>query len=49
MTVVAVGVFVVGYVLIAIERIPKAVTALAGAGVLLALNLISADEAFYSP
>jgi Na+/H+ antiporter NhaD/arsenite permease-like protein len=48
-TVVAVGVFVVGYVLIAIERIPKAVTALVGAGVLLALNLISADEAFYSP
>jgi Na+/H+ antiporter NhaD/arsenite permease-like protein len=47
-TVVAVGVFVVAYVVIAIERIPKAVTALAGAGVLLALSLVSADEAFYS-
>ena len=49
MTLVAIGVFVVAYVLIAIERVPKAVTALAGAGVLLALNVVSADEVFYSP
>jgi Na+/H+ antiporter NhaD/arsenite permease-like protein len=48
-TVVAIGVFVVAYVLIAIERVPKVVTALAGAGVLLALSVVSADEVFYSP
>jgi Na+/H+ antiporter NhaD/arsenite permease-like protein len=48
-TLVAIGVFAVAYVLIAIERVPKAVTALAGAGVLLALNVVSADEVFYSP
>jgi Na+/H+ antiporter NhaD/arsenite permease-like protein len=47
-TLVAVGVFVVAYVLIAVERVPKVVTALAGAGVLLALNVVSADEVFYS-
>ena len=49
MTLVAIGVFVVAYVLIAIEQVPKAATALAGAGVLLALNVVSADEVFYSP
>jgi Na+/H+ antiporter NhaD/arsenite permease-like protein len=48
-TVVAVGVFVVAYVLIAVERFPKVVTALTGAGVLLALGAVSADEVFYSP
>jgi Na+/H+ antiporter NhaD/arsenite permease-like protein len=48
-TLVAIGVFVVAYVLIAVERVPKAATALAGAGVLLALNVVSADEVFYSP
>jgi Na+/H+ antiporter NhaD/arsenite permease-like protein len=48
-TAIAIGVFVVGYVLIAVERIPKVVTALAGAGVLLALGAVSADEVFYSP
>ena len=48
MTFVAVGVFVVGYVLIAIERVPKVVTALACAGVLLALGVVTADDVFYS-
>jgi Na+/H+ antiporter NhaD/arsenite permease-like protein len=48
-TLVAIGVFAVAFVLIAIERVPKAVTALAGSGVLLALNVVSADEVFYSP
>ena len=48
MTLVAIGVFVVAYVLIAIERFPKVVTALAGAGVLLALTAVTADEAFFS-
>jgi anion transporter len=47
-TFVAVGVFVVGYVLIATERVPKVVTALAGAGVLLALGVVTADDVFYS-
>jgi Na+/H+ antiporter NhaD/arsenite permease-like protein len=47
-TFVAVGVFVVGYVLIAIERVPKVVTALACAGVLLALGVVTADDVFYS-
>ena len=48
MTVVAVGVFVVAYVLIATDRFPKVVTALAGAGVLLALGVVTADDVFYS-
>ena len=49
MTVVAVAVFVVAYVLIATERIPKTVAALAGAGVLLALSVTARTDAFYSP
>ena len=48
MTVIAVGVFVVAYVLIATDRIPKVVTALAGAGVLLALGVVTANDVFYS-
>ena len=44
----AVGVFVVAYVLIAVERFPKVVTALAGAGVLLAVAATTAEEAFFS-
>jgi Na+/H+ antiporter NhaD/arsenite permease-like protein len=48
MAVVAVVVFVAAYVLIATERIPKMVTALAGAGVLLGLGVVSAEDAFYS-
>ncbi|GLZ42283.1 ArsB/NhaD family transporter [Actinokineospora sp. NBRC 105648] len=48
MTAVAVVVFVVGYVLIATERVPKMVVALAGAGVLLAIGVTDSHEAFYS-
>ena len=49
MAVVAVLVFVAAYVLIATERVPKMVTALVGAGVILGLGIASAEEAFYSP
>ena len=45
---VAVTVFVVAYLLIATERIPKTVAALAGAGVVLGLGVVSSEEAFYS-
>ena len=48
MAVVAVLVFVAAYILIATERVPKMVTALAGAGVILGLGIASAEEAFYS-
>jgi len=46
--VVAVVVFVAAYILIATERIPKIVTALAGAGVIVALGVASSEDAFYS-
>ena len=49
MAVIAVLVFVAAYILIATERVPKMVTALAGAGVILGLGIASAEEAFYSP
>jgi Na+/H+ antiporter NhaD/arsenite permease-like protein len=45
---VAVGVFVVAYVLIATERLPKMVVALAGAGVVLGAGVVGSDDAFYS-
>ena len=48
MAVVAVATFVVAYILIATERVPKMVTALVGAGVILVLGVISSEEAFYS-
>jgi Na+/H+ antiporter NhaD/arsenite permease-like protein len=48
MAIVAVVTFVVAYILIATERVPKMVTALAGAGVVLAFGIASSDEAFYS-
>ena len=48
MAVIAVLVFVAAYILIATERVPKTVTALAGAGVILGLGIASAEEAFYS-
>ena len=48
MTIAAIAVFVAAYVLIATERFPKVVTALTGAGILLALGVMSAEEAFYS-
>ena len=44
----AVAVFVVAYVLIASERISKVATALAGAGIVMALGIASADDAFFS-
>lgn len=45
---VAVVVFVVAYALIATERIPKMVAALAGAAVVLALGVVGSEDAFYS-
>jgi len=45
---IAVGVFVAAYVLIATERVPKTITALAGAGVVVALGVTSSEDAFYS-
>ncbi len=48
MAVVAVAIFVTAYILIATERIPKMVTALAGAGVIVALGVASSEDAFYS-
>ncbi len=46
--IVSVAVFVVAYVLIATERVPKVTTALAGAGVILGLGVSSAEDAFFS-
>ncbi len=46
--VVAVTVFVVAYVFIATEKIPKMLAALAGAGIVLALGVVGSDDAFYS-
>ena len=48
MAVVAVLVFVAAYILIATERVPKMVTALVGAGIILGLRVASAEEVFYS-
>jgi Na+/H+ antiporter NhaD/arsenite permease-like protein len=48
MAVVAVVTFVAAYILIATERVPKMVTALAGAGVILAFGIASSEDAFYS-
>jgi Na+/H+ antiporter NhaD/arsenite permease-like protein len=48
MAVVAVLTFVAAYILIATERIPKMVTALVGAGVILAFGVASSQDAFYS-
>ncbi|MDQ7810941.1 ArsB/NhaD family transporter [Amycolatopsis sp. A133] len=47
-TAIAVTVFVVAYLFIATEKIPKMVAALAGAGVVLALGISGADDAFFS-
>jgi anion transporter len=47
-TVVAIVVFVVAYLLIATERIPKTAAALGGAAVVLALGVVGSDDAFYS-
>ena len=49
MAVVAVLVFVAAYILIATERVPKMVTALVGAGIILGLGVASAEEVFLLP
>jgi Na+/H+ antiporter NhaD/arsenite permease-like protein len=46
--IVALGVFAVAYALIATERIHKVKVALGGAAVVLALGIVSAEDAFYS-
>ncbi|MER7449398.1 ArsB/NhaD family transporter [Nocardia beijingensis] len=48
MTVIAVVVFLIAYVLIATERIHKTKAALGGAAIVLALGVIGSEEAFYS-
>ncbi|UQS27557.1 ArsB/NhaD family transporter [Amycolatopsis thermalba] len=48
MTVLAIAVFAVAYLLIATERIPKTAAALGGAGIVLAAGVVGSDEAFYS-
>ncbi|ATY12249.1 hypothetical protein CU254_18580 [Amycolatopsis sp. AA4] len=47
-TIIAVVVFVVAYVLIATEKIPKMTAALAGAGVVLATGVSGSADAFFS-
>ena len=47
-TAIAVVVFVVAYLLIATERIPKTTAALAGAAVVLGLGVVGAHDVFYS-
>ncbi len=46
--IIAVLVFVAAYFFIATEKIPKMVAALAGAGIVLALNVVGSEDAFYS-
>ena len=48
MSVVAVTVFVVAYVLIATDRVHKTLVALAGAAIVVALPIIDSDDVFYS-
>ncbi|MEV6768084.1 ArsB/NhaD family transporter [Nocardia sp. NPDC051030] len=48
MTVLAIGVFAVAYLLIASERVHKTTAALAGAGVVIALGIMSSDDVFFS-
>jgi len=45
---IAIVVFVVAYLLIATERIPKMVAALAGAGMVLGFGVVGSEDAFYS-
>ena len=45
---IAITVFVVAYLFIATERVPKTVAALAGAAVVLALGVVGSEDAFYS-
>lgn len=48
MTVIAVAVFVLAYIFIASDRINKTLVALAGAGIIACLPIISSDDIFYS-
>lgn len=48
MMIVAIIVFTAAYLLIATERINRVVAALAGAGIILAVGVVSADDAFFS-
>jgi Na+/H+ antiporter NhaD/arsenite permease-like protein len=45
---IAIAVFVVAYLFIATERVPKTAAALAGAGVVLGLGVVGSQDAFYS-
>jgi len=47
MTVVAIVIFTVVYILIASERINRVAAALGGAGLMLALGVVGADDAFH--
>ena len=46
--IIAVTVFVVAYVFIATEKIPKMAAALGGAGIVLAVGVVGSEDAFYS-
>nr|WP_042178638.1 ArsB/NhaD family transporter [Kibdelosporangium sp. MJ126-NF4]CEL13303.1 Na+/H+ antiporter NhaD type [Kibdelosporangium sp. MJ126-NF4]CTQ98994.1 Na+/H+ antiporter NhaD type [Kibdelosporangium sp. MJ126-NF4] len=48
MTVVAVAVFVLAYILIATEKVHRLMAALGGAAVLLAIGVVGSEDAFYS-
>ncbi len=48
MTWIAIGVFTVVYLLIATERVPRVAAALVGAGVVVAVGAMNADDAFFS-
>jgi Na+/H+ antiporter NhaD/arsenite permease-like protein len=48
MMIAAIIVFTIAYVLIASERINRVVAALSGAGVVLAIGIVGADDAFFS-
>ncbi|MFB7719045.1 SLC13 family permease [Nocardia sp. NPDC056100] len=48
MTMLAIGVFIVSYLFIATERIPKTHAALGGAAIVLALGVMGSQDAFYS-
>ncbi|MEJ7648752.1 MAG: ArsB/NhaD family transporter [Nakamurella sp.] len=48
MSAIAIAVFVVAYAFIATEKIPKMAAALGGAGIVLAIGVVGAEDAFYS-
>jgi Na+/H+ antiporter NhaD/arsenite permease-like protein len=48
MSVIAITVFVVGYALIASDRVNKTLVALGGAAIVVALGIVGSDEVFYS-